>query len=650
MAAESSLTGLSSSTDPNSLLQLLSGAGALGGSIAQAGAQNNSASLAQQFASATGTLPGFNFGTGTGGLSASYQNGTPGLNYGSLQSPYNNLAGLAGSTSSSANGIGLPSNLNSSLNSAFGQASSGLAGFDPNGAANTANTAFLGAGQAAQQAGSGQQALQQQYLDQANALQQPVNQQNFDMLQNSLFGNGQLGSSSGGLQTTAFAKGLATQNAQNTLNAQQLGLQAQSQATNTAGVLGGLGQSLLSSAFGNFQNTASLSPSIQGQLTNNSLAALSGTGAVTNQGLGVYNAGLQTSLGQNQASARAGALTQGNANSANQQSPYGQLVSSLLGGYLNSSSGSSNPLSSLFGGNNSSGSSLLNSLFGGGLSSGDAATWASGAPLDNAVGSQLGSTIQPIDLGDIFGPSSAGGEAATGTSAAGSAGSTGSALGDAGGALGAAAGGADLAAGGSLAAFGSGAAADAALADAGFGLGASGAAAGAGAGSAAAAAAGADAAAAGAGSSAGAAAGGAASAAGALALPAAVLFTGLLGSLGIGPLSGAPNAQTNILNQFEQQQGTRGSLSSSGQFTPATQAGGPGALSGHSQVTSGATKIAGAGVLQLKDGRYLPQSAVGQASQLYNAAYGDPKLASAANVAAYQAFINQNAYTSSKKP
>lgn len=438
----------SSGFDLNSLLQLLSGAGALGGSVAQAGAQNNSAGLAQQFAQATGQLNPFSV---NGGVGATYDaNGNTNLNYGPLQGAYNGLSGLAGQFGSAA-GSGMPANVSgagdylSSLfgpngqltgpaNSALTQAQTGLAGFNPSAAAGAANNAFLGAGNAASQAGSGFGDQVTQQFNALQALHKDSDTNAFNNLQSSLFGNGQLGASSGALQTTAFAKGLGQENAQDAANASQLGLQAQGQATNTAGVLGGLGNSLLQSAFSNFGNSTGLLASMgQGNLTaqqglglytpqlqnanlQNSLGAISGAGAITGQGTSLANLGLQTSLGQNQASARAGSLSSTNANSPNQQSPYGQLLQSLFGGYLNSTTGGSaggGVLNSLFGSATKGGqNSLLNQLFGGG----NPDVGSIGLQDNNAANDLLNQyQQQPID----YGFNSAGGAAAGGAAGAG---------------------------------------------------------------------------------------------------------------------------------------------------------------------------------------------------------------------------------------
>lgn len=373
-------TDASGGTDYSSIISMLGTLGSLGTGIAGANAQGNNNALAQAFAKATGTLNPFNATTGAGGISAGLNGGNPSLNYGSLQGGYNQFAGLAGNAGASANGITAPAGLNAGLSGAFGAAAGGLGSFNPSAAGSAANSAFLGAGNAATAAGGGYNGQVQQQLSAIKALQQPLDQQNFDMLQGSLFGNGQLGSSSGGLQTAAFARGLATENSQDILNAQNLGLQAQASDTATATGLGGLGQGLLSSAFGNFGQTAGLAPSIQGAFGANAAGAAAGAGSVTNQGLGLFNAGLQSSLGQNQASARAGALTSTNAQQLN-ASPMTSLLQGIFGSVAGNGGGTGS-LGSLVSG----GKSLYNLFGGGGSQLDEAGTAAANAGGPSAAG------------------------------------------------------------------------------------------------------------------------------------------------------------------------------------------------------------------------------------------------------------------------
>lgn len=324
---------------------LLSTIGTGAGLYAQGNAQNNSANLAQQYTRASGQLNPFTASAGPGGLGATMNNGNVNLNYGSFNPAYGNLAGASGGAAGTAAGIGAPAGLSSALNGAFGQAAGGLGGFNPYGAGFAANNAFLGAGNAASAAGAPQQSMMDNYMRQLQALQAPGIQHQTDQLQGTLFGNGQTGNNTtGGYIAQQFGQGLASQNTQNALAASQLGLQGQQVAANTAGTLGGLGNNLLSSAFSNFGGSAGLPAGLQGQYISNAGQGIGAAGQLTNQGLGLYNAGLQTSLGQNQASSRAGYLASNNANAPNQQSPFGQLTAGLFG-----SAGGSQALQSILG-------------------------------------------------------------------------------------------------------------------------------------------------------------------------------------------------------------------------------------------------------------------------------------------------------------
>ena len=302
------------------------------GLYSQGRAQSSSSDLARYYAMQTGNFGPFNFGNGTGfGASYDPRTGQAGITNGPLSRAYNSNAKTAGSAADAAGMFGGNAGAaNYYQNLGLNSAGTGLGQFNQYGPGSTANAAFLGAAGAAGEAGQSNQDIMKQYLDSMNALQGPQNQRNFDMLQSSLFGNGQLGASSGALQTEAFGRGLANQNAMNTLNAEQLGLQGRQVAANTAGTLGGLGQGLLTSAFNNFGNIAGLGPSLQGGYLQNSGLGINNTSGITSQGLGMFGAGLQGQLANNQAFARAGQLASGNANSPAQQSPFGQIAAGLF--------------------------------------------------------------------------------------------------------------------------------------------------------------------------------------------------------------------------------------------------------------------------------------------------------------------------------
>lgn len=347
---------------------LLGGAGALIGNMGVAGAQNNSSGMAQQFAQNTGNF-GPVSGYTPGGLGGSMQKGNLNLNFGNFNSPYNQLPGVAGNAFGTAGGIGAPSGLNSGLSGAFGQAGNGLSGFNPGGAGFAANSDFLGAGNLANSAGQGASTMAQNQYAALQALQAPGNQQAMNMFQNSVFGNGQIGSTAGNTALQNFGKGLGLQNAQDAASAQGLGLQALGTANQGAYMLGNTGQNLLSSAFNNFGNTSMLAPNVMGAYMNPGLAAIGGAGQLNQQANANVGLGLQGSLGYNQAQARAGALSTTNANSFNQQSPYGQLLGGLFGGMATGpgGAGGSNPMSMINSGRNIY--NQLSGLFGGGAPS-----------------------------------------------------------------------------------------------------------------------------------------------------------------------------------------------------------------------------------------------------------------------------------------
>src|SRR6266404_5665981 len=462
MPLDNSTNG-ASGFDFSQLVPLLGGLGSLGSSIYTANQQDGLSSLARGFANATGTLNPYTASTGAGGISAGWSPTGPTFNYGSLQNPYTQLTGLAGGQFGSAGGIQAPNGLNSGINGAFGQANTGLAGFNPGAAGLAGNNAFLGAANAAQAAGGGYSNQVKQQYAALQGLHADSDKNAFNNLQSSLFGNGQLGASSGALQTTAFAKGLGMENTQDAVNASQLGLQAQASDTNTASQLGGLGQGLLNSAFSNFGQTAQLGPNIAGGYLNNGLGAIQGAGNITQQGLGLFNAGLQGSLGQNQASARAGSLALGNSQLANDPrfaGGTGNLLTGLFGSLATSGGqqGGGGSLQSLLKG----GKSLYDYFAGAGgygASAGELGSLGSelGASTGSAMSGVAGDVAAANDawLGGSGGALSSAGGGAAGAAGAAGAGAGAAGLADVTGSLGA---GLDAAAASSSAAGGGGAA------------------------------------------------------------------------------------------------------------------------------------------------------------------------------------------------
>lgn len=394
--------------------QLIGGLGALGGGLAQAGAQNNSASLAQQYAAMASRLGGFGFGTGPGGVSATGNpmGGGGNIGFGNFNPAYLGLAGIAGGNAGTAGGITAPGGLNPALSGAFGTAAGGLAGFNPMAPGMAGNADLLAASGLAGQAGQGFGGNVNAMYNALQRIQQPGNINAANSLGNSLFGRGMLGSSSGGILGQQFGQGLAKQSAYNAAQAQGLGLQALGTSANAAIGLTWMGSNALNSAFSNFGNAAMLGPNVQSSYLNPVLSGITGAGNLTNTGLGLYNAGLQSALGQNQAAARAGFLGTTNANSPNQQSPYGQLLGNMFGGFAqNAGNPNGNPLSSLFNYGRQA-YNAYNNIFGGGsslaMSPSDMASVYQG--LDTSTATQLGSDFNPSvgsDLSNYFAGNSA---------------------------------------------------------------------------------------------------------------------------------------------------------------------------------------------------------------------------------------------------
>lgn len=413
---------------------LLGSLGSLAGAGINTAAQSSQNSTAQQMAQTASQFGPFG-ATGQGGIGGTYGNNQFGLNLGSLANPYSQFAGLAGSNLSAAGGVnGLPSTVSNanfmtpSLANAFGLASNQLTG--P--ASSTANTAFVGAGNQAQLASQDPTAYANSVYQNLTQQAAPWEQKQLNDLTDSEFARGQLGSTGGALQTQAFAQGLGTADLQRQLQAQSLAQTNQNNAATRASTLGGLGNSLLSNAFGNFNNITNtgvnnlgaqsslsfLPANLQGAYLGNANSSLSGANNAQQSALNLFNTGLNTQTQNSAAAARGGQLAAYLANGQNTAgSPVGQLLQGLFGGMANNAGSTGGILGSLLGGNNGSGG-ILQSLFGGG----------SGTNLSNAITGMVGgqdySSLIPAaqnldlsgDLSSIFGSfSSAGGQAAGGS-------------------------------------------------------------------------------------------------------------------------------------------------------------------------------------------------------------------------------------------
>jgi hypothetical protein len=313
--------------------------------------------------------------TGGNGMSANYQNGQGGINFGALDSQQQNLLGLSGGALGAAQnpasqmggfnqalnignwyaGGGLPQDPSqaginmqaNSLQGLFGNTLQGVQGFQGVGGG-LASTAFRGAADQAVAASQGFSDVQANTLSQLRQQAQPFEQRQFDSLQNNQFATGRLGTSGGALQTEAFARGLGQADlsrqlasAQEARSTQQNALGLSQGLAGIGGGVQGLNDQLLQSAFGRFaqtsgmfgdvnqqrlgnsilmndigyqrnqqnfanQQTAALFPQqVQASWLQNALSALQGQAGIQNQGLNLFNTGLQAE--QAAANARLGA-------------------------------------------------------------------------------------------------------------------------------------------------------------------------------------------------------------------------------------------------------------------------------------------------------------------------------------------------------
>lgn len=126
-------------------------------------------------------------------------------------------------------------------------------------------TAFAGAQNLAGIAGQDPQAVAQQRLDLLREQAQPFEARQFQNLQENLFSTGRLGTSGGGLQTEAFARGLGQADLSRQLAASAEGRAFQSSSLQGAQGLAGIGSgvrgledNLLNTAFSRFNQTSNL--------------------------------------------------------------------------------------------------------------------------------------------------------------------------------------------------------------------------------------------------------------------------------------------------------------------------------------------------------------------------------------------------------
>lgn len=300
------------------------------------------------------------------------------------------------------------------------------------------NTAFMGAGQQLQDAMMGGDAARMRTLDLLRQQAQPFENRAMNDLQNRQFSMGQLGTSGGGLQTEAFARGLGQADLQRQLDASQEGRNFQNNAmglaTGAAGMGSGLASQedqLLQSAFGRFSTMQGMNADLnearfgrsmyapeqlrQMQLGNiNSALGINST--LQGQGLNMFNAGLSAS--QAGANARlGGSQVAGNIVGSNNFGAGGAMqgnIISQLGSYLTQGRDGYQMIRSLFGGGGSAAAPTGGSFAGYGDIGGGMAANPTSAGLSASAGSVggLGSLVAGSQAG--IGSGIAGTTAATG--------------------------------------------------------------------------------------------------------------------------------------------------------------------------------------------------------------------------------------------
>lgn len=319
------------------------------------------------------TLGDFDY-RGPGGQYGSYDNATGSMNYSLGQLEFTNDAlrnfanqniptgsGMPADVRNAANqlntarnpfvdtGLGQLDAMGQNVNNQFNAASQALTQQSQQGfQQGLQNTAFTGAGN---QLASLNQTYGQVYDNTLGNLRQQAGVQNerqFANLNQNLFSTGRMGTSGGGLQTEAFARGLAQADAGYQLQAQQQAQMAQQNQLGLAQGMTGIGSGLaaqqndlLNSAFNRFTQTSGLNADInnqrfqrsmygneqqyaraqenlgtqmqlagfptqlQGAQLQNSLSALQGQAGI--QSMGLQNYAQAAQLAQAEANARVGA-------------------------------------------------------------------------------------------------------------------------------------------------------------------------------------------------------------------------------------------------------------------------------------------------------------------------------------------------------
>ena len=284
------------------------GASVYGANQSARAARDQQNMLAQQAANSRTDLGVFNYMGPGGGSALVDQGGLVSSQLGAQdQSIYDILGRLGGQTAGQvAGGGGMPSAMQQAFRASQEAARTGqvfdrdqfLAGLQGNigqqfettndayralqqGGFNRdlASTAFRGAGQQLGYAMQDPTAVRDQTLSNLRAQAQPFEQRAFDTLQNDQFGMGRLGTTGGGIQTEAFARGLGQADLPRQLAANQEGRNYQQNALGLAqGALGqgmgisGMEDQLLNSVFNRFGATANLGMGVTGERFQNSLA------------------------------------------------------------------------------------------------------------------------------------------------------------------------------------------------------------------------------------------------------------------------------------------------------------------------------------------------------------------------------------------
>jgi hypothetical protein len=315
---------------------IIGGVAGLGGAALSANASKKAAqTMADAQKQATTTLGGSTI-YGPGGQNASlYENGSGGtFNLGDMEGSRDFLNRF-GSTAFAQMPQGVPPQLQQlmsqmmyqgqqpvgandqllnfmepALRGQFNSANQQLAGLGQNGfQRGLQNTAFAGAGNQLGIASQDPSAVRDQTLSLLRQQAQPEETRAWQQLQQDQFGTGRMGTTGGGIQTEAFARGLGQADLSRQLMAGQEGRNYQQNAlglgqglAGVGGNVAGLESQLLQNAFSNFGNTMGLGANLSGQGYNQRMGSQQNSMQMLNQLFGnqVNMAQLPTALQGNQ--------------------------------------------------------------------------------------------------------------------------------------------------------------------------------------------------------------------------------------------------------------------------------------------------------------------------------------------------------------